>query len=92
MRWAGIFIIKNFPVCCYTHKVFSVVNETEVDAFLEFLCFLHDPMNVGNLISGSSASLKPSLYIWNFLVHVLLKASWRILSIILLTCEMSTIA
>ena len=49
-------------------------------------------MNVGNLISGSSASLKPSLYIWNFLVYVLLKANWRILSIILLVCEMSTIA
>ena len=40
---------------------------------MEFSCFLHDPVNVGNLISSSSAFLKPSLYIWKFLVHVLLK-------------------
>ena len=45
--------------------------------FLEFPCFLYDPVNVGNLISGSSASLKPSLYIWKFLVHVLLKPSLK---------------
>ena len=43
--------------------------------FLEFLCFLYDPMDVGNLISGSSALSKPSLYIWKFLVHKLLKPS-----------------
>ena len=41
--------------------------------FLEFPCFLHYPMNVGNLISGSSAFSKPSLYIWKLLVHILLK-------------------
>ena len=70
-------LFKNFPVCCYTHKVFSVVNETEVDAFLEFLCFLHDPMDVGNLISGSSASLKPGLEVWKLLVHILLKPSLK---------------
>ena len=56
-------------------KGFSVVNETEVDDFLEFPCFLYDPANVGNLISGSLVFSKPSLYIWKFLVHILLKPS-----------------
>ena len=49
---------------------FSVVNEAEVDVFWELPCFLHDPLNVGNL---TSASLNPRLYICNFLVHVFLK-------------------
>ena len=57
----------------HTIKSFSIVNEAEVDVFLELPCFLYDPMNVGSLISGSSAFSKPSLYIWKFLVHVLLK-------------------
>ena len=58
-------LFKNFPqfVMIHTVKGVSIVNEAEVDVFLEFSCFLHDPMNVGNLTSGSSASLKPSLYI-----------------------------
>ena len=56
-----------------TVKGFSVVNEAEVDVFLEFLCFFYDPMGVRNLISGSSAFSKSSLYTWNFSVHVLLK-------------------
>ena len=52
--------------------------EAEVDVFfLELPCFLNDPRNVGNLISGSSATLKPSLYIWKFLVHTLLKPSLK---------------
>ena len=54
-------------------KGLSIVEKTEVDFFLEFLCFLHDAMNVVNLISGCSVFSKPNLYIWNFLVHVLLK-------------------
>ena len=54
---------------------FSIVNETEVGIFLEFPCFFYDPMDIGNLISGSSALSKSSLYIWEFLVHVLLKPS-----------------
>ena len=54
-------------------KGFSVVNEAEVDVFLELSCFLYDPMDVGNLISGSSAFSKISLNIWSFSVHVLLK-------------------
>ena len=59
------------------HKVkgFSVVSETEVDVFLEFPCFLYDLVNVGNMISGSSAFSKPSLNIWKFSVHVMLKPS-----------------
>ena len=58
-----------------TVKGFSIVNEAEVNVFLEFPCFFYDPANVGNLISGSSAFSKPSLYIWKFLVRVLLNTS-----------------
>ena len=50
-----------------------MVSEAEVDGFLEFPCFLHDPRDVGNLISGSSAFSKTILNIWKFSVHVLLK-------------------
>ena len=52
---------------------FSVLNEAEADVLLEFSCFLYDPVDVGNLISGSSAFSKSSLNIWKFTVHVLLK-------------------
>ena len=71
-------LIKNIPHIAVIHKVkdFSVV-KAEVDVFLEFLCFLHDPTNVGNLISGSSAFSESSLYIWKLLVHVLLKLSLK---------------
>ena len=55
--------------------VINTVNETEVDNFLEFPCFLYDPTDVGDLISGSSTFSKSSLYIWKFLVYVLLKSS-----------------
>ena len=58
--------------------------------FLELPCFVHDPKNVGNLVSGSFDSSKPSLYIWELLVQVL-KLAWRILNITLLAWEMSTI-
>ena len=54
-------------------KGVSVVTEAEVDIFMELSCFLHDPTNAGNLISGSSAFSKTIWYIWKFLVHVLLK-------------------
>ena len=66
-------LFKNFPVCCVPHKGFSIVNEAEVDVFLELSCFFYDPTNVGNLISGSSAFSKLSLYIWEFSIHILLK-------------------
>ena len=55
-------------------KDFSVVNEAEIDVFLEFSCFSYDPMDAGNLISDSSVFSKSSLNIWNFLVHILLKS------------------
>ena len=57
----------------HTVKGFGIVSEAEVDVFLEFFCFFYDPTDVGNLISGSSAFSKSSLYIWQFSVHILLK-------------------
>ena len=61
----------------HTVRGFSIVDKTEVDVFLEFLSFLYDPVNVGNLISGSSAFSKPSLDIWKFLVCIMLKPSMQ---------------
>ena len=75
----------------YTVKGFGVVNKAEVDVFLELSCSFDDPVDVVNLISGSSAFSKSSLNIWRFMVHVLLKPGWRILSMTLLACEMSAI-
>ena len=68
-------LFKNFLQFAMIHTVkgFRVVNEAEVDAFLELSCFFNDPTDVGNLISGSSAFSKSSLNIWTFTVHVLLK-------------------
>ena len=68
-------LFQNFPqfVVIHTVKGFSIINEAEVDIFLEFPWFFYDPTNVGSLISGSSAFSKSSLYIWKFSVHVLLK-------------------
>ena len=70
-------LFKSFPQFFVIHivKGFNVVNEAELDVFLEFSCFIYDPVDVGNSISGSSAFSKPSLYIWRFLVHILLKPS-----------------
>ena len=62
-------------VYCGPHKGFGMVNKAEVDVFLELSYFFDDPMDVGNLISDSSAFSKPNLNIWKFLVHVLLKPS-----------------
>ena len=72
-------LIKTVPQFAVIHTVkgLSIVNEAEVDAFLKFLCFFHDPADVGNLISGYSAFSKSSLYIWNFSVHILLKPSLK---------------
>ena len=68
-------LFQNFPkfVVVHTIKSFSIVNKAEVDIFLELSCFLDDPVDVGNLISGSSAFSKTSLNIWKFTVHVLLR-------------------
>ena len=69
-------LLKNFPqsIVIHTVKGFGIVNEAEVDVFLELSCFFNEPIDVGNLISGSSAFFKSSLNIWKFTVHVLLKA------------------
>ena len=70
MVWHSHFF-KNFPQFVVIHivKSFIIVNEAELDVFLEFPCFFCDPRDVGNLISSSSAFSKPSLYIWKFLVQ-----------------------
>ena len=68
-------MVKNFPkfIVIHTVKGFGIVNEAEVDVFLELSCFFHDPADVGNLLSGSSALSKTSLNIRKFMIHVLLK-------------------
>ena len=68
-------LFNSFPQFVVIHivKGFSVVSEAEVDVFLEFPCFLYDPVDVGSLISSSSAFSKSSLNIWKFMVHILLK-------------------
>ena len=60
-------------IVIYTLKGFDIVNKAEIDVFLELSCFFDDPMDVGNLISVSSAFSKTSLNIWKFMIHVLLK-------------------
>ena len=79
VKWSSIPIsLRIFQfVVIYTVRDLSIVNEAEVDVFLEFPCFLCDPTDVGNLISDSSAFSKPSLYTWKFLIHVLLKPSLK---------------
>ena len=79
VRWSGIPIsLRIFhSFFCDPHKDFSIVNETEGYVFLEFPCFFYDPIDVGNLMSGSFAFSKSSLYIWNFSVHILLKPSLK---------------
>ena len=69
-------LLKNFPQFVVIHTVngFGIVNKAEVDVFLKLSCFFDDPMDVWNLISGSSAFSKTSLNIWKFMVHVLLKS------------------
>ena len=77
-------LFQNFPqfVVIYIVKGFGIINKAEIDVFLEFSCFFYDPVDVGNMISGSSAFSKSSLNIWKFMVHV---------HITLLVCEMSAI-
>ena len=68
-------LLKNFPQFVVIHTIngFGIVNKTEIDIFLELSYFSDDPVDVGNLISGSSAFSKTTLNIWKFTVHVLLK-------------------
>ena len=72
-------LFGDFPQFVVIHMVkgFGVVSKAEVDASLELSCFFDDPMDIGNLISGSSAFSKSSWYIWKFLVHILLKPSLK---------------
>ena len=86
-------LFKDFPqfVVIHTVKNFGIVNEAEVDVFLEFSCFFYDPADVVNLISGSSDLSKKSslnicpqfMYFWSL--------AWRILSITLVVCEMHAV-
>ena len=68
-------LFQNFPQFIVIHivKGFGIVNEAEVNVFMELSCFFDDLTDVGNLISGSSAFSKSRLNIWKFIVHVLLK-------------------
>ena len=68
-------LLQNFPqfLVIHTVKGFGIVNKAEIDVFLELPLFYNDPVDVGNLISGSSAFSKTSLNIWKFTVHELLK-------------------
>ena len=68
-------LFKNFPqfVVIHTVKGFGIVKKAEADVFLELSCFFDDPVDIGNLISGSSAFSKSCLNIWKFIVHILLK-------------------
>ena len=69
-------LFMNFPqfIVIHTVKGFGIVKKEEIDVFLELSCFFHDPADVGNLISGSSAFSKTSLNIREFVVHLLLKS------------------
>ena len=68
-------LFQNFPQFIVIHivKGFGLVNRAEIDVFMELSCFFHDPVDVGNLISGCSAFSKTSVNIWKFMVHILLK-------------------
>ena len=73
----------------HTVKGVGIVNEPEIDVFLELSCSFNDPADVGNLISGSSAFSKTSLNIWKFMVHLLLKPGLENLCITLLSVSAS---
>ena len=78
-------------VCCVLHSQdFGIVGKAEVDGFLDFSCFFNDSVDVGNLISGSSALSKSNLNIWKFMVHILFKSSLENFEHYL-ACEMSAI-
>ena len=79
-------LFKSVPQFVVIHivKGFGIVNKAEVDVFLELSCFFCDPVDVGNLISGTSAFSKSSLNIWKFMIHVLLKPGLENFELILL--------
>ena len=72
--WYSHFF-QNFPqfIVIHTVKGHGIVNKAEIDVFLELSCFLDNPADVGNLISGSSAFSETRLNIWKFTVHIILK-------------------
>ena len=74
MLWYS-HLLNNLPqfIAIHTVKGFGIVNKAEIDVLLELPCFLYDPVDVGNLISGSSAFSKTSLNVRKFMVHILLK-------------------
>ena len=76
-------VFQNFPqfIVIHTVKGFGIVKRAEIDVFMELSCFFHDPADVGNLISGSSAFSKTSLNIRKFTVHILLKPGLGVLNI-----------
>ena len=84
-RWGGLVfpsLLRTFHCLLWSTEskalvINEVINEAEVDVFLEFPCFFYDPADVSNLISGSSAFSKSSFNIWKFSVHVLLKPSLK---------------
>ena len=92
MAWYSL-LFQNFPQFIVIHivKGFGIVNNVEIDVFLLLSCFFDDPADVGNLISGSSASWKPACMSRSS-QFMLLKPSLKDLNITLLACEMSTIA
>ena len=75
MVWCS-HLFKNISqiVVIHTVKGFGIVNKAEIDVFLELSCFFDDPMDVGTLISGSSAFSKTSLNVWKFTGYVQLKS------------------
>ena len=81
----------NWTIVIHTVKGFGIVNKAEIDVFLELSCFFSDPSDVGNSISCSSAFSKSSLNIWKFTFTYCWSLAWKILSITLLACDMSTI-
>jgi len=74
------YLLKNFPQFIVIHAVkdFGIVNTATVDSFLELSCFFDNPVDVGNLISGSSAFSKTSLNIWNLQFTYCWSLAWRI--------------
>ena len=73
MVWYSHLLKFSQFIVIHRIKDFGIVNEAEIDVFLELSCFFHDPADVDNLISGSSAFSKTSLNIWKFMVQLLLK-------------------